>query len=92
MLKDQADQGSRKTQKERFLRSAAHSLITRLKKLTIQCCPFLMLCLVSIGMVYFISESCYKGSILQRSVLQRNHRKMTMEWSFSYNSFCKIPW
>ena len=28
-----------------------------------------------------ISESCYKGTILQR-----NYRKMTMKWSFSNNS------
>ena len=28
-----------------------------------------------------ISESCYKGTILQR-----NYRKMTITWSFSYNS------
>ena len=29
-----------------------------------------------------ISESCYKGTIL--------HRKMTVLWSFSYNSFVKF--
>ena len=23
-------------------------------------------------------------------ILQRNHRKMAMEWSFSYNSFVKL--
>ena len=31
------------------------------------------------------SESCYKGTILYR-----NHRKMTMKWSFSYDSFVKF--
>ena len=35
----------------------------------------------SIGMDSFISELCYKGKILQR-----NYRKMTSSWSFSYNS------
>ena len=24
-------------------------------------------------------------------ILQRNYRKMTIEWSFSYNSFVKLP-
>ena len=32
-----------------------------------------------------ISESCYDGTILQR-----NYRKMTISWSFSYNSFVKF--
>ena len=32
-----------------------------------------------------ISESCYKEIILQR-----NYRKMTILWSFSYNSFVKF--
>ena len=32
----------------------------------------------------FISELCYTGTILQR-----NYRKMTIKWSFSYNSFVK---
>ena len=32
----------------------------------IQCSPF-MLCLGSIGLDYFISELCYKGTILQRN-------------------------
>ena len=44
-----------------------------------------MLCLGSIEMDCAISESCYKGK-----TLQRNDRKMTMEWSFSYNSFVKF--
>ena len=32
-----------------------------------------------------ISESCFKGTILQR-----NFRKMTIKWPFSYNSFVKF--
>ena len=32
-----------------------------------------------------ICELCYKGTILQR-----NYRKMTIFWSFSYNSFVKL--
>ena len=33
-----------------------------------------------------ISESCYKGIILQR-----NYRKMTISWSFFYDSIVKFP-
>ena len=36
-----------------------------------------MLCFGSIEMDCAISESCYKGK-----TLQRNDRKMTIEWSF----------
>ena len=36
-------------------------------------------------MDYVIRESFYKGTILQR-----NYRKMTMLWSFSYNSSVKF--
>ena len=32
-----------------------------------------------------ISDSCYKGTILQR-----NYRKMTIKWPFSYNTFVKF--
>ena len=39
----------------------------------------------SIGMEGIISEWCYKGTILQR-----NYRKMTISWSFSYNSVVKL--
>ena len=39
----------------------------------------------SIEMDLVISEPCYKGTILQR-----NYRKMTIIWSFSYNSFVKF--
>ena len=49
-----------------------------------ECSPFIMLCLGSIGMDSVISESCYKGTILQM-----NYRKMTIKWLFSYNSFVK---
>ena len=34
-----------------------------------------------------ISELCYKGQFYKR-----NYREMTIEWSFSYNSICKIQW
>ena len=36
-------------------------------------------------MDHVISEACDKGTILQR-----NYRKMTIKWSFSYNSFVKF--
>ena len=44
-----------------------------------------MLYLGSIGMDCVISELCYKGTILQR-----NYRKMTIKWSFYYNSLVKF--
>ena len=44
-----------------------------------QCSTFITLCLVSIGMDHVISEQCYKGTILQRTIL----------WSFSNNSMVK---
>ena len=34
---------------------------------------------------YIKSEACYK-----RTISQRNYRKMTISWSFSYNSFVKF--
>ena len=40
----------------------------------VQCCPFIMQ-----------FTCCYKGTILQR-----NYRKITILWSFSYNSFVKF--
>ena len=45
----------------------------------------IMLCLGSIGMGSVICKLCYKGT-----TLQNNYRKMTMKWSFSYNSFVKF--
>ena len=39
----------------------------------------------SIAMDHVLSESYNKSKILQR-----NYRKMTMKWSFSYNSFVKF--
>ena len=36
-------------------------------------------------MLRVLSELCYKGTILQR-----NYRKMTILWSFSYHSFVKF--
>ena len=41
--------------------------------------------LESIGMDRVLSESCYKGTILQKK-----YRKMTIKWSFSYISFVKF--
>ena len=44
----------------------------------VQCSPFKTLYLKSIGMGHIKSESCYKGTILQRNcrtILQRNYRK-----------------
>ena len=37
--------------------------------------------------IHFVRELCYKGA-----VLQRNYRKMTILWSFSYNFLvhCKL--
>ena len=49
---------------------------------SLQHSPSTTLCLGSIGIDHVISRSCYKGTILQR-----NYRKMTIVWSFSYNSF-----
>ena len=51
----------------------------------IQTSPFITLCSGSIGMDRVICEPCYKGTILQG-----HYRKMTMKWSFSYNSFVKF--
>ena len=51
----------------------------------VQCISFITICLGSIGMNGVISRSCYKGTILHR-----NDRKMTILWSFSYNSFVKF--
>ena len=45
----------------------------------------LTLCLVSIEMDQVISELFYNGAIIQR-----NYRKMTILWSFSYYSFVKF--
>ena len=53
--------------------------------ISVQYSPFIMLYLGSIGMDCVISELCYKETILQR-----NYRKMTIKWSFSYNSFVKF--
>ena len=50
--------------------------------------PFRMLYLGSIGKDRVISELCYKGAILQRNYMKI--MKMTIKWSFSYNSFVKL--
>ena len=50
-----------------------------------QCSPFIALFLGYSGLDHVINESCYK-----RTILQRNYRKMTISWSFSYNSFVKF--
>ena len=44
--------------------------------------PFIMLYLGYIGTDCVISELCYKGTILQS-----NDRKITISWSFFYDSF-----
>ena len=51
----------------------------------VQCSPFIMLYLGSMGIDCVITESCYIGTFLQRK-----NRKMTIKWSFSYNSFVKF--
>ena len=51
--------------------------------------PYLMhseVPLGSIGIDCVISESCCRGTILQRNY----YRKMAILWSFSYNSFVKF--
>ena len=54
-------------------------------RLLVQCSPFIMLCLGSIGMDHVISEPCYKGAILQRK-----YRKMTIFPKLPlYNSMVK---
>ena len=50
----------------------------------LQCSHFITLYLGSIGMYHVISELCF-----QEAILERNYRKMTISWSFSYNSFVK---
>ena len=47
-------------------------------------CPFITLCLGS-PKNGVKSELCYKGTILQR-----NSRKMSIKWSFSYYQFVKF--
>ena len=51
----------------------------------VQCRSFIALYLGSIRTDHVISEPCYKGMILQR-----NYRKMTILWSFSYDPFVKF--
>ena len=46
---------------------------------------FIRQCFVSIRIKSVISELCFEWTILQR-----NYRKMTILWSFSYNSFVKF--
>ena len=38
-----------------------------------------------------ITWSCCVSHIFYHGILQRNYRKMTIKWSFSYNSFVKFP-
>ena len=51
----------------------------------VQFSPIIRLYLGSIGMDCVLSKSCYKGTILQR-----NYRKITILWSFSYNFYVKL--
>ena len=39
----------------------------------------------SIRMYHVLGKSCFKGAILQK-----NYRKITISWSFSYNFFVKF--
>ena len=55
------------------------------KQSVVQPSPFIKLYLGFIEKDSVISESCYKGTILKR-----NSRKMTLKWSFSYNSIVKF--
>ena len=48
-----------------------------------QCCPFTIIDLESLGKEPVINKSCYKETILQR-----NSRKMVIFLKF----LCKIPW
>ena len=54
-------------------------------QLMVHCNPFITLCLGFIEIDSVTRESSYQGTILQR-----NYRKMTMEWSFSYNFLVKF--
>ena len=38
-----------------------------------------------------ITQSCCGSQFFYHGILQRNYRKMTIKWSFSYNSFVKFP-
>ena len=55
----------------------------------VQYSPFITLCLGSIRMGCVISDLCYKGTILQKNC-RKMTRKMTILWSFSYQSFVKF--
>ena len=64
--------------------------IRRFKQTTALCLVtsqvfFITLCLMTIGLDCVINGLSYKEIILQR-----NYRKMTNEWSFSYDSFAKL--
>ena len=61
-----------------------HNIIILMFK-KMQFSSFIILCFGFIGIVHVISKLCYKGTNLQR-----NYRKMTIKWSFSYNSFVKF--
>ena len=51
----------------------------------LQCSPFYNSMIGAHRNSCVISKFCYKGTILQR-----NYRKMTISWPFSYNSFVKF--
>ena len=53
-------------------------------KMAIHLSSFITLCLGSIGMYRVLSEPRYKGT-----VLLKNYRKVTITWSFSYDSMIK---
>ena len=59
-------------------------LLSSVSFVNAQLSPFIML-FRSIGIGFVVNDPCYKGTILQK-----NYRKMTISWAFSYNSFVKL--
>ena len=72
-------------QKESNQTNKRHNIQVCVGNCFIQCNSFITLCFGYIRINYVIGELCYKETILQR-----NYRKMTIVWSFSYNSFVKF--
>ena len=68
-----------------FATNLVNGILSKYKDILLRCSSFITLCLGSIIMDCVISETCYKGTILQKK-----YRKMTILWSFSYNSFVKL--
>ena len=70
---------------EENLKLMEASLMENIDKVT-NARPFITLYYWYTGMDRIISNPCYKAW----TILQRNDRKMTILWSFSYNSFVKF--